>query len=245
MKNVNLSNALGIDTVLFDLDGTILPLDGDDFERTYLTSITQKVAHIIEPELMAKALWKSSAAMIQNQDELKTNEQVFYACFESLVGSEIKHQIDTILDDYYENEYNIVETVTSISKPMVETVRYLKEKGYKVILATNPLFPKLATDKRIWWSGLELDDFDDITRFEKNHHCKPNPMYYEEIIRDNMLDPKTCLMIGNDVEEDMMASQFGMKTWLLTDNLIHRGTDYQCDWSGSRRDLLKKIKELF
>ncbi|MDE8146198.1 hypothetical protein PT124_03765 [Erysipelothrix rhusiopathiae] len=66
MKNVNLSNALGIDTVLFDLDGTILPLDGDDFERTYLTSITQKVAHIIEPELMAKALWKSSAAMIQN-----------------------------------------------------------------------------------------------------------------------------------------------------------------------------------
>ncbi|MDE8133001.1 HAD family hydrolase [Erysipelothrix rhusiopathiae] len=143
MKNVNLSNALGIDTVLFDLDGTILPLDGDDFERAYLTSITQKVAHIIEPELMAKALWKSSAAMIQNQDELKTNEQVFYACFESLVGSEIKHEIDTILDDYYENEYNIVETVTSISPPMVETVRYLKEKGYKVILATNPLFQNL------------------------------------------------------------------------------------------------------
>lgn len=49
----------------------------------------------------------------------------------------------------------------------------------------------------------------------------------------------------NDVEEDMMTSQFGMQTWLLTDNLIHRGSDYQCDWSGSRRDLLKKIKELF
>lgn len=56
---------------------------------------------------------------------------------------------------------------------------------------------------------------------------------------------KKCLMIGNDVEEDMMTSQFGMQTWLLTDNLIHRGSDYQCDWSGSRRDLLKKIKELF
>ncbi|AZK44152.1 MULTISPECIES: HAD family hydrolase [Erysipelothrix] len=245
MKNVNLSNELGIDTVLFDLDGTILPLDGDDFERTYLTSITQKVAHIIEPEAMAKALWKSSAAMIQNTDIFKTNEQVFYDCFETLVGTEIKTQIDAILDDYYEHEYDIVETVTSISKPMVDAVYYLREKGYKVILATNPLFPKLATDKRIWWSGLELDDFDDITRFEKNHHCKPNPMYYEEIISDNKLDPNACLMIGNDVEEDMMASQFGMKTWLLTDNLIHRGSDYHCDWMGSREELIKKIKELF
>lgn len=244
MKNVNLSNELGIDTVLFDLDGTILPLDGDDFERTYLTSITQKVSHLIEPKEMAKALWKSSEAMIKNTDTSKTNEVVFYGHFEGIVGTKTMKAIDAILDDYYENEFDLVETVTSISKPMVETVHYLKNKGYKIILATNPLFPKLATDKRIWWSGLELDDFDDITRFEKNHHCKPNPMFYEEIIRDNDLNPETCLMVGNDVEEDMMASQFGMKTWLLTDNLIHRGSEYKCDWTGNRSELIKKVKEI-
>ena len=36
------------------------------------------------------------------------------------------------------------------------------------------------------------------------------------------LDPRECLMVGNDVGEDMAASALGMKTFLLTPCLINR-----------------------
>ena len=34
--------------------------------------------------------------------------------------------------------------------------------------------------------------------------------------------PEECLMVGNDVGEDMIAEQLGMKVFLLTDCMINK-----------------------
>ena len=36
------------------------------------------------------------------------------------------------------------------------------------------------------------------------------------------MKPEECLMVGNDVREDMVTEQLGMKTFLLTDCLINK-----------------------
>ncbi len=232
-----------IKTILFDLDGTLLPMEGSDFEKVYLGSISDFTKDIIEPRLLIEALWKGTNAMVACQDNTRVNIDVFYETFESLIGSAKKIELDAVLDDYYSTHFDVVKVITEQSEAMKESVQYLKGKGYQLILATNPLFPKLATNRRIEWAGLSLEDFDYVTRMETSTSLKPNLAYFEEIVFKNNLDPKTCLMIGNDAQEDLVASQLGMKTWLITDNLIDRGSAYDCDWQGTRNEFILKLKE--
>ena len=48
-----------------------------------------------------------------------------------------------------------------------------------------------------------------------------NPFYRELIARHN-IDPSQSMMVGNDVEEDMIAGQLGFETYLITDCLLNK-----------------------
>ena len=98
----------------------------------------------------------------------------------------------------------------------------LARKGRRVVLATNPIFPTAATESRIRWAGLRPEDFELYTTYESIGFCKPNLDYYRELLRRLDLQAGDCLMVGNDVEEDMVASQLGMSVFLLTDCMINR-----------------------
>ncbi|MBP3409613.1 MAG: HAD family hydrolase, partial [Clostridia bacterium] len=103
-----------------------------------------------------------------------------------------------------------------------ECVQKLKAMGYRLVLATNPLFPATATESRIRWAGLNKDDFELYTTYENSCHCKPNPDYYRDILVKIGCDPAECLMVGNDAHEDMIAETLGMRVFLLTDCLLNR-----------------------
>jgi FMN phosphatase YigB (HAD superfamily) len=130
-------------------------------------------------------------------------------------------------------------------KCIKESVSILKLKGYTVVLATNPLFPEKAIHHRIRWAGFEPEDFSYISTFEKNHYCKPELKYYEEILKDIDKKPYDCLMVGNDVEEDIIAKKLGLTTYLITNNILHR-TDEEIitDYSGEYEDFYKFASEL-
>ena len=98
----------------------------------------------------------------------------------------------------------------------------LKEKKYRIVLATNPVFPGIATESRIRWAGLQPSDFELYTTYENSHYCKPNVAYYEEILQKIGCRPEECVMIGNDVAEDMVVQKIGMRAFLLTDCLINQ-----------------------
>ena len=93
------------------------------------------------------------------------------------------------------------------------------------MLATNPLFPAIATQSRIRWAGLSPDDFELYTTYETSHFCKPNPDYYREILEKVGCRAEECLMVGNDAAEDLAAAETGMRVFLLTPCLIDRGRD--------------------
>lgn len=209
-----------MNTVLFDLDGTLLPMDQEAFIRLYFGALTQKfVPHGFEPEKLIQGLWAGMKAMQQNNG-VQTNEEVFWRTFTALAGEKAAdHRAD--FDAFYQNEFSVAKKATACHPLAARCVRLLREKGYRVALATNPLFPQAATWARIEWAGLSPSDFALITTYENSRHCKPNPDYYRKDVLEKLrVMPEDCLMVGNDVKEDLCAEALGMQVFLLTETPI-------------------------
>lgn len=208
-------------TVLFDLDGTLLPMDQERFTKHYFALLAQKLAaHGYEQERLIRSVWEGSAAMVRNTGE-QTNEAVFWAVLRGIYGERIMEDLP-VFEQYYHEEFEQVRQSCGFQPLSAEVVRLARQKGCRVVLATNPIFPAVATEARIRWAGLEPEDFDDITTYENSRHCKPNPAYYLEVTARMQVRAENCLMVGNDVTEDMVAERLGMRTFLVTDCLINR-----------------------
>ncbi len=208
-------------TVLFDLDGTLLPMDQDEFTRGYFGLLAKKGALFgYEPEKLIKVVWAGTKAMVKNDGKV-TNEEKFWAVFAEFYGREALKDI-RIFNEFYEKEFDGARAFCGYTPKAAETVERAITLGLRVALATNPLFPKTATEKRILWAGLEPDSFELFTTYENSHFCKPNPAYYQEVADKLCVSPRNCLMVGNDVSEDAAAEQIGMKVFLLTDCFINK-----------------------
>ena len=233
-----------ITTILFDLDGTLLPMDQDKFVQSYLGRMAKKlVPYGYDPSMLTKALWAGTGAMVKN-DGAKLNYEVFWAVFNSTMGKDCR-QDEPLFNDYYENEFQLVAEDCGFDPRAAELISVLKEKGFRVVLATNPLFPAIATHSRVQWAGLNPSDFELITTYENSRHCKPNPEYYRDILEILDTKPENCLMVGNDVSEDMVARNLGMTVFLLTDSLINRENKDIAQYpNGGFLELLNFIQEL-
>lgn len=210
-----------IKTILFDLDGTLLPMDQEVFLKAYLGGLAQKMApHGYDPEMLTASIWKGTGAMVMN-DGSGTNEDVFWTVFSRLMGRDTRVD-EPKFAEFYENEFQNVSKSCGFNPQAAEAIREIKDLGYRVALATNPLFPAIATHSRARWAGLNPDDFDLITTYETSRHCKPNPDYYRDILETLNLRPEECVMVGNDVGEDMIAESLGMQVFLLTDCIINK-----------------------
>lgn len=233
-----------IKAVLFDLDGTLLPMDQHTFVKAYLYLLSKKASeHGYEPNRLINTIWQGTEAMINN-DGSKTNEEVFWDIFTKEYGDKINED-KAIFDSFYLNEFNKVKDSCGYNKKTKEVIEILKNKNVRIILATNPIFPKMATEARIKWAGLSPLDFDFYTTYENYSHSKPNLEYYKDIMAKLDCSGDECLMIGNDIEEDMIASKLGMKTFLLTDCLINKNNkDIDLYKNGNFDDLIKYLTQL-
>lgn len=231
-------------TVLFDLDGTLLPMDQDVFVKGYFGLLARKLAPLgYEPERLFRALWAGVAAMVKN-DGHALNEEVFWEVFCSIYGEAVLAD-RPVFDAFYRNEFGQVRHSCGYDARAAAVIRQLKEKGYRVALATNPLFPPEATNSRIRWAGLQPEDFELVTTYDNSRFCKPNPAYYSEIMDKLGVRAEECMMVGNDVEEDMMTAEMGMRVFLLTPCLINRqGRDISAYPQGGFDELSACIAQL-
>lgn len=206
-------------TVLFDLDGTLLPMDQEHFTKAYFKLLAARLAPLgYEPGKLVESIWAGTTAMVKN-DGSRTNEEAFWETFAAIYGERVK-QDRAVIDDFYSHEFNQARAACGFNPAAAETVKRLKAAGKEVVLATNPIFPQTATQNRIRWAGLEPEDFRLFTTYENACYCKPNPDYYREILKKIGRRPEECLMVGNDATEDGAAEQAGISVFLLTDCLI-------------------------
>lgn len=230
-----------ISTVLFDLDGTLLPMDQDVFIKAYFGGLVRKLMpHGYDKDAVIGAIWTGTKAMVKNSGD-RFNKEAFWEEFCKIFG---KKAIDDIplFDEFYANDFCHVQKSCGYTPKATEAVNKIKDMGFRVALATNPLFPSTATEQRIAWAGLSPYDFELFTTYENSHYCKPNPDYYREVMAKLGVAPEECLMVGNDVAEDMVAEEFGAKVFLLTDCLINKdGKDISQYPNGSFDELLEYV----
>lgn len=230
--------------VLFDLDGTLLPMDQEEFITAYFTELAKVVCNEkIAPNTLKDMIWASTEAMVKN-DGSRTNKEAFWDSFREIIGDECE-RVKPLCDGFYTTKFHNAKIATKENPLAKKAVQLAGEKGRKVVLSTNPLFPMDGQKTRISWIGLTEDDFEFITSYETDSYCKPNPQYFVSICERLGVKPEECLMVGNDEREDMYAaSSIGMNCFLVTDCMI---ACKEHPWNGERgsfKDLIRKLETL-
>lgn len=230
--------------ILFDMDGTLVPMDMMEFTNGYFKFLCRKLEKYgFEDEQLIKTVWAGTKAMAQN-DGTMTNRDRFWKVFGEIMGGPID-EIDASCIDFYGNEFKEAKCFVGENPLAVTAVEIAHEKAEKVVLATNPLFPMVGHDTRMSWVGLKRDDFDLVTSYESDSYCKPNPKYFETVCQRIDALPSECLMIGNDENEDMWcASSSGLDAYLVTDTMI---PSKEHPWNGPRgsfKEMMEMLKAL-
>ena len=234
------------EAILFDLDGTLLPMDNDKFTKAYFSLLASAAREwgYGDSELLIKGIWSGVKAMVTNCGSI-TNSEAFWKCFDGLMGKDCRRDIPSF-DNFYLTDFHKAKEVTFPAPLAKKAVASAREKASKVILATNPLFPAEGVKTRLSWIGLSVSDFDFVTDYSNSSYCKPNPSYYTFILEKCGIKAENAVMIGNDYDEDIDASKKAgiEKSFLLTDFVINReNKPVDCE-SGSYEDMIEFINRL-
>ena len=234
-----------IKAVCFDLDGTLLPLDIDEFCKYYFGMLAKAmVKHGYTPQALIKAIKVGTVAMYQN-DGSRTNENAFWDEFCRIFGENARAD-EPHFAAFYESDFDRARNACGFDSAAAPAVRAVMSRGLRVCIATNPLFPEIATRKRLSWAGIDPTTVEFYTTYEDHCYCKPSKGYFLEVAKRLGIEPCECLMVGNDVDEDMAAADAGMHVFLLVnDYLLNRtGKDISAYPHGNFEDLLAHIDAL-
>lgn len=205
--------------ICFDLDGTLLPMDIDEFMDAYFGSIYQYVAeHGLNAPQFMEGLKAGTKAMASHQDE-RTNAQAFWDEFFQHVD-ETAAPWQELLETYYETVFDGIGAEVKANPAVARSLQCLKEKGYPLVVATMPMFPLVAVQKRLGWAGVDPELFDRITHYENSRAIKPKPQYYAELLAALGLSGDDVLMVGNNTLEDLSFMKLGADGYLITDWLL-------------------------
>ena len=227
-------------TLLLDLDGTLLDIEVSFFLGPLVEAMHDCFRDILDMEQFRKGLFGGTEAIIlEPRYDGETNMEGFNREFSSLTGVE-EREISLRFGQFYSE---IFPTLKRYGKPVEgasEFVARAGKEGYTLCLATNPIFPTSATLERLRWSDVDPGFFRFIPGLETMSTCKPRLEYYMDLARRLDVEPSACLMIGNDMEQDLPASEVGMGTFLVEGQVVSRGrTELVPDARGSLKDLEK------
>ena len=230
-----------IDTIMFDLDGTLLQYSQEAFIKAYFSKIKNVFIRLgMDADIAVKGIWAGTKAMVEN-DGTVFNARRFWDAFSGYYGikGERLKVVEAACDDFYRVDFNAVKTIMKPCDISAKIVHMMAEKGYTIVLATNPLFPLCAVQSRLGWIGLKPQDFKLITHYENSTFCKPNLDYYKEIFSKIGKLPQQCIMVGNNPVEDMCAGDLGAKTYLITDFIEN---EFSMDITGFDRGTIEDIE---
>lgn len=205
--------------ICFDLDGTLLPMDIDEFMGSYFKSIARfAAAHGLDAERFMDALKRGTHAMAAHDDDA-TNEETFWATFAQCYG-EGAHEVRELVGDFYEHDFAHIGDGFEGNPAVARIISKLADKGYPLVLTTMPMFPRRAVEHRLQWAGIDASAFARITSYENSKSVKPRQTYYAENLAAMGAAGADVLMVGNNTQEDLAFLDLGADAYLITDWLL-------------------------
>lgn len=229
--------------ILFDLDGTLLPLEFSEFMPRYLGGLQTAFAAMYPDGSFPKQVLASTDAMVNN-DGSRTNDVAFWADFAARIGAS-RQELEPLFAAFYRDSFGPLGEGVGQWFHAASAVAAARRQGAIVVLATNPVFPLAAIEHRLRWAGLEPDAFDLITDYTNMRFAKPSPGYYRQIAADIDVSSSSCLMVGNDVRLDLKpARAAGMKTFMVRSEYSEYGPDgFAADYEGTLPELTAFLTE--
>ena len=223
-------------TLLLDLDDTLLNTNMDAFVPAYFQALSKHLSSRVSPQAMLPALMSGTQLMLASEDPSRTLQDVFEAEFYPKIGVP-KEQLAETIDDFYDNVFPTLGHVTKKREGARELVEWTFAKGYRVAIATDPLFPRKATYHRVRWAGFDPERFALISSFETFHFSKSHPAYFAEVLGRLGWPDGPVLMVGNDLERDLLPAQkLGLATYHIEDAPVS-GPDIEAARRGNLVDL--------
>ncbi|MGZ9234190.1 MAG: DinB family protein [Anaerolineales bacterium] len=202
-------------TLLFDLDDTLLDTNLDTFVPVYFQALSQHLANHTAPDVLLRALIDGMNLMYASEDPTRTLEQVFEADFYAKLGSS-KEDLAQAIEEFYDRVFPTLAQHTRPRPEAVPLIEWALSCGYRIAIATDPLFPRKATYHRLRWAGFEPERFELISTFEHFHFSKTHPAYYAEVLGRLGWPEGAILTVGNDIERDLVpAHRLGLKTFYV------------------------------
>lgn len=195
--------------LLFDYDGTLALVDEERFREEYFFLLNVFLVEHYKAAVDYYEILNCVAQITRCADGVTSNYERFLKCLSTALG---KFNWRDVFENFYASEeFDRLKELVKPNDKVLEVLKRAKEAGLLVVLATNPVFPKSATERRLRWIGLNLSDFNHATFMENSHYCKPDPRYFLEVCDAISVDPQDCLMVGNDDLFDGACKSIGMK----------------------------------
>ncbi len=229
--------------VLLDLDDTLLTSNTARFVQAYLKRLSKALRPFAPPDVLVDLILRATRAIQLNEDPAVTNRQAFERVFlPGLDGSPA--DVTATLAHFYRHEYPALRRYVSPRPEAPLVVRHLLQAGHRVVLATNPIFPRTAIEQRMQWAGVHAFPYALVTTMENMHACKPNPRYYREILATIACPPERALMVGDDPANDIApAREVGLKTWWIAPEEASLPPALSADFHGSLAEFLDWVQD--
>lgn len=208
-------------TLLLDLDDTLLDSNMEAFIPAYFQALASHLSNLVSPEVMLPALMAGTRRMMASEDPAYTLRQVFDAEFFPKLGIE-RQALEASIEEFYDEVFPRLETFTRPRPQAVELVEWAFSRGYRVAIATDPLFPLKATHHRLRFAGLlpEKYPFALVSSYETFHFTKSHAAYFAEVLGRLGWPEGPVLMVGNDAERDLApANRLGLATFWVNGEL--------------------------
>jgi FMN phosphatase YigB (HAD superfamily) len=222
--------------VLFDLDGTLLDVELQEFLGRYFKALDDAISpHFPTIDLVPAVL--SATEMMHRPHPGMTNQETFARAFHVSTGVDLAEHWP-VFDAFYRDVFPTLGAGYGPITGAREAIGAARSLGWRVVVATQPIFPRAAIEQRLAWAGLADVPFDMITTYEIMGACKPDAAYFKQVCATIGCAPADCVMVGDDPENDMGAGRFGITTFY-----VGRG-NATADRSGTLRDLPAFFRKL-
>lgn len=206
-----------LQAVLLDLDDTLLGNSMDTFMPRYFSLLGQYAEQLFDREQFLREWLICTQGVIHNTDSTLSNRDVFWTLFRERSGFD-PVALEPFFEPFYRNEFRQLQVATERRPIAADFIRSCFEQKLQVVIATNPLFPRVAIEERLAWAGVPVTEFDYdlVTTYENMHFTKPHPAYYREILEMIDCPPTAALMVGDDWKNDVVpAAEVGLFTYWI------------------------------
>lgn len=230
-----------LQAVLFDLDGTLLDIDFDRLMYDYTSALGPVVADVLNVDAKtAIGLVMGGTERMMGVHPGYTNKAIFDEYILEKTGIDISGpEAEATLERFYTQVFPTFGEGHGPFPDSVGLVQYCLDAGMAVGIATQPLFPALATRARMRWAGIEKFGIEVVSSYEVSYSTKPHAEYFLHMAEWLGVSPDRCLMVGDEPVLDMAAENVGMSTFFAG-----KGTGAGTLGSGSLTDLRRLLTGL-